>query len=162
MQPIMVVDDDDDPEPEVIEEDSCVSPPGVNNAVALMGHCEPEENIDYRNDSKNNTIELDRSFDPEAAREAVTQLENRVQSMILRKGDGTWQCKVCGKSIQGRQAKGNMKQHVETHIEGISHTCTTCGKTYKNRNSLHTHISMKHRYGLDCTNTVQSIMNSTC
>jgi len=57
-----------------------------------------------------------------------------------------WICKVCGKTITGRQAKGNMKQHVETHIEGIQHSCTTCGKTYKNRNSLHTHISMKHRF----------------
>ena len=71
-------------------------------------------------------------------------------NIFFRNDDGSWNCKVCGKIVTGRQAKGNMKQHAETHLEGIQHTCTTCGKTYKNRNSLHTHISMKHRYGFDC------------
>ena len=77
-----------------------------------------------------------------------------------RQADGSWVCRVCGKTIVGRQARGNMKQHVETHIEGIQHTCTTCGKTYKNRNSLHTHISMKHRYSIFAKYTKLSVFQN--
>merc|ERR1712020_22775 len=90
--------------------------------------------------------------------------------MITRQDDGSWVCRVCGKTQAGRQARGNMKQHVETHIEGIQHTCTTCGKTYKNRNSLHTHISMKHRDSLNevgkkkylmCTSQINTNTNTS-
>jgi len=133
-----------------------ISPPHYDGP--FIGHGEPEENMD-----SSPMIELDRSFDPEKAKEAVAALEDKIQSMVNKNDDGSWNCKVCGKIVTGRQAKGNMKQHAETHLEGIQHTCTTCGKTYKNRNSLHTHISMKHRSILDGTNvtTVRAIVNQS-
>jgi hypothetical protein len=130
----MVEDDDDDDEVQL------ASPP----KRTMIGHQDPQDNSVLL-EKPNLTIEMDQSFDPEKAKAQVAALENRIQEMIHKGDDGTWTCKVCGKIITGRQAKGNMKQHVETHIEGMQHTCTACGKTYKNRNSLHTHISMKHR-----------------
>ena len=50
-------------------------------------------------------------------------------------------CKICGK--EGKQ------QHIENHIEahhitGLAHSCVTCGKTFKTRNSLNNHKSIKH------------------
>jgi len=129
------------------EEEVPVSPP---HHEPLMGHMDPAEGLTSRqSDSFNESLKLDTSFDSEDARQAVIALEEKIQSMITKQADGSWICRVCGKTIVGRQARGNMKQHVETHIEGIQHTCTTCGKTYKNRNSLHTHISMKHRDSLN-------------
>jgi ribosomal protein L37AE/L43A len=139
-------DADDDDEVQV------ASPPrmDMDESRALIQTVDEE-------DQMNNSFDV-ANFDPVKAKEVAAALEMQVNEMIYRAEDGIWTCKVCSKTITGRQAKGNMKQHVETHIEGIQHTCTTCGKTYKNRHSLHTHISMKHRYGLDCKHPVQSII----
>ena len=40
-------------------------------------------------------------------------------------------CQVCGKkAAKGR--KDHMRDHIETnHLEGVSHPCSICGKTYK-------------------------------
>jgi len=53
-----------------------------------------------------------------------------------------WKCKVCGKI--GRN-KLKLSRHVESHLTGFSHCCNDCNKTFKTRNSLHTHISTNHR-----------------
>ena len=45
-------------------------------------------------------------------------------------------CKVCGK--EGRFK--DIQDHIEAnHISGVTHTCDTCGKEAKTRNSLKTH-----------------------
>jgi len=125
------------------EEQEVASPPRGGQLVGLI---DPEDMDHHMNTSIDTTINTTMEpFNPENPKAATLALEDKIESMINKQGDGVWICKVCGKTITGRQAKGNMKQHVETHIEGIQHSCTTCGKTYKNRNSLHTHISMKHR-----------------
>lgn len=69
--------------------------------------------------------------------ELVRQIEeNLVQS------NGTWTCKVCGKVAK---FKSKLKQHVETHIEGFSHPCGLCGKSYRSRNVLGMHMSRDHK-----------------
>jgi len=141
------------------DEEVPVSPP---HHEPMVGHMDPAESLTERqSESFNESLKLDTSFDPEDARQAVIALEEKIQSMITKQADGSWVCRVCGKTIVGRQARGNMKQHVETHIEGIQHTCTTCGKTYKNRNSLHTHISMKHRDSLNEVGKKKFLMCTT-
>merc|ERR1712192_114991 len=37
------------------------------------------------------------------------------------------------------------KQHAETHLQGYSHPCIMCGKTYRSRNVLRMHMSRDHR-----------------
>ena len=60
-------------------------------------------------------------------------LESHLDSMMVKAEDGEIKviCKVCRKSSKGTnwgRAKFNMKQHIETHIEGLSYPCNQCGK----------------------------------
>ena len=60
-------------------------------------------------------------------------LKAQLESMMVKAEDGEfkWICKVCGKSVQGKNwghAKSNMRVHIETHIEGLSYPCNQCGK----------------------------------
>ena len=55
---------------------------------------------------------------------------------------------ICGKvgvekDIKNR--KVNMRNHVETHMEGLSFPCQSCDKTFRSRNSLNFHKSKYHR-----------------
>ena len=62
---------------------------------------------------------------------STEELEKKVKELI----DGIT-CKVCGKSIKNRfQLVG----HVETHIEGLSYSCTLCDKQYSSRDALRVH-----------------------
>merc|ERR1712096_54239 len=67
-------------------------------------------------------------------------LDLQIEQMIEKNG-GLWQCKVCGKTTK---QKGDIKNHAETHIEGLSHTCHICNKTCSTRNSLKVHIIDNH------------------
>ena len=53
-------------------------------------------------------------------------------------------CKVCGK--EGKNS--DVRRHIEAnHISNFSHSCDTCGKTYRSRNGLGQHKSaqlLKH------------------
>ena len=62
---------------------------------------------------------------------SIADLENKVKELI----DGTT-CKVCGKNIKNRY---QLVGHVETHIEGLSYSCTLCDKQYSSRDSLRVH-----------------------
>ena len=45
--------------------------------------------------------------------------------------DGSYRCTVCGKTINSRNRKQDMKKHIETHIEGLSYECELCQKTFR-------------------------------
>ena len=57
-------------------------------------------------------------------------------------GLSEFSCTVCKKIMR---TKRHMENHVETHIEGLSHLCDHCGKSYKSRNSYNVHMSTYHR-----------------
>ena len=49
-------------------------------------------------------------------------------------------CKVCGKEDRFK----DIQDHIEAnHISGVTHTCDTCGKEAKTRNSLKVEVSSK-------------------
>ena len=73
--------------------------------------------------------------------EVNAELDKQIED-ILVKTDGVWTCKACGKSANH---KSKLKQHVETHIDGFSHPCGICGKSYRSRNVLRMHLSRDHR-----------------
>ena len=77
---------------------------------------------------------------------ANSDLNHKVRQMI-EKSDGVWKCKVCGKTNPDR---GNMGQHAETHIEGMSHDCHICNKSFSTRPSLRSHIKDVHSELLSC------------
>ena len=38
-----------------------------------------------------------------------------------------------------------MKEHMETHVSGLSYECQFCERTYKTRSSLRSHEHKQHR-----------------
>ena len=61
---------------------------------------------------------------------------------------GHYRCRLCGKDSLGmksRNRRQNMKNHVETHVEGLSFNCQHCGKVFRCENSLFKHKSLKHK-----------------
>ena len=79
----------------------------------------------------------------------VNNINQKADELIETLPDGSLKCTHCGKIA----SKGNLKQvcrrnmrnHVETHLEGISFDCQLCGKTFRSRNSLKSHQSIYHK-----------------
>merc|ERR1712179_439905 len=55
-------------------------------------------------------------------REENNDLDLQILEMI-EKSDGMWKCKVCGKT---KVDKSHIREHAESHIEGMSHLCHIC------------------------------------
>ena len=74
-------------------------------------------------------------------------LDRKIDQMI-EKNDELWQCKVCGKMVKKRQ---DVRNHAETHIEGIAHACHICNKSSSTRSALRMHIMDNHsQLSFDC------------
>jgi len=63
--------------------------------------------------------------------------------MMEKRGE-VWKCIVCGKVAQDSKARGNLKRHVETHLEGVSHPCDICGHSSTSSGGLYQHKAKKH------------------
>ena len=68
-------------------------------------------------------------------------LEETLESMIVRNEDGTYACANCGKTMA---RKKDLKRHVEVHMDGF-HQCHICHKVSKTRSGLATHYSLFHK-----------------
>ena len=69
----------------------------------------------------------------------------QIETMMIKICDGefNWKCAVCGKRTKGSTTQ--MKRHVEIHLDGLSYSCTHCGKVCKSRTILTKHISLNYR-----------------
>ena len=78
---------------------------------------------------------------------AIDDLEAKINSMIEEVDDGinNRKCRVCGKTTKCGQQRRAMTRHIETHIEGVTHTCNQCGIVSRSSNALTTHVSLYHR-----------------
>ena len=56
-------------------------------------------------------------------------LHEKLETMI-EKVDGQWNCKVCG-TTKLRNNKNDYTRHAETHLDGVSHLCNSCGKVFR-------------------------------
>jgi len=74
------------------------------------------------------------------------EIDLQVKQM-MEKIDGLWECKVCGKTAPG---KSNITNHVEIHIENMSHACHICRKKFPTRMYLKHHISGIHSDQFTC------------
>ena len=77
-------------------------------------------------------------------------LKHHLDTMMTKAKDGAikWVCTVCGKEIKGKSwglEKFHMRDHIETHIEGLSYPCNQCGKVTKTSSSLRTHMTYYHK-----------------
>ena len=70
----------------------------------------------------------------------IRELDNKIEENINRDVDGMFKCNICPKVNRN---KGHMREHVESHIDGLSFPCQHCHKTFRSRHSLRTH-SYKH------------------
>ena len=73
----------------------------------------------------------------------IEEIDAKIAEYIIRTNDNFYSCKFCGKS--GVKARKDMKNHVETHLEGLSFPCQHCGKTFRSRTSLQKHKLRQHR-----------------
>ena len=69
------------------------------------------------------------------------EISKRIEKMTCDEGK-RWKSTECGKVSK---RVDNLGLHVETHLEGFSHTCNFCDKIYKTRNSMQMHVSNMHR-----------------
>ena len=65
-----------------------------------------------------------------------------------------WKCTMCGKITK---RKHDIRRHIETHLEGVSHPCNQCDKVSKSTNALMTHVSVYHRYNTEIVADEQSL-----
>ena len=74
-------------------------------------------------------------------------LGDKIDSMMETFNDGEIiaKCTVCQKENRGSNAKKNMRQHIETHIEGVSYPCNQCGKVSRSSSALRMHINHYHK-----------------
>jgi len=109
--------------------------------------------------SPDDNFVIDRSFKQtnEVQKNAHSDLNLQIRELI-EKSDGVWKCKVCGNT---KSNYSNMRHHAESHIEGMSHACHICNKTFSNRHSLRTHMDKIHSELLSCDLCGKSGMNKS-
>ena len=69
----------------------------------------------------------------------INDVEEQINQYIEKLGPDNFVCKMCGKTAT---KKTNIKNHIETHLEGISYPCTICSKSFRSKNSLNKHKSL--------------------
>ena len=75
----------------------------------------------------------------------IEDLDATIDTMMENLGPGNgYACKICGK-IEPKK-KDHLKNHIEAkHIQGVTHPCTKCGKSFRSRIGLTQHISKSCR-----------------
>ena len=98
----------------------------------------------YLEDNATNNAIIPVDIDKILVDSNMEDLVTKISSLAERVDDGDyrWKCKVCGKAAKVKQDIG---RHIETHLEGVSHTCDQCGKVSRSSNSLVMHVSTYHR-----------------
>merc|ERR1719300_1343317 len=79
------------------------------------------------------------------ASSSVEEIEQRVTENLGKNENGDYTCNLCGK-VGGKLIR-NMKNHIETHLEGISFSCSICGKQFRSRNAQNIHMTRNHKNG---------------
>merc|ERR1712129_374571 len=105
-----------------------------------------EEAIDEyaRNDSdvvlENTPVELESL--PVKSESLRKEIRSRMEKLEDADEGYMWRCKECGKKTK---QKTKLEFHVETHLEGFTHTCVHCSKDHRTRIALKTHIKIHHK-----------------
>ena len=76
----------------------------------------------------------------------LDEINQKINENMFKNEDGSYTCGICGKiGVDVKNRKVNMRNHVETHMEGLSYPCQSCDKTFRSRESLRVHKSRQHR-----------------
>ena len=110
--------------------------------INVLDNIEPnvQNSFDKLEDVSPDEFDLVKSEEDNFVSSTNPELDFRLEQMIS-KNLGQWQCKVCGKTAKRKQV---IRDHAETHINGVSHSCNFCSKLCTTRNSLKVHIFRNH------------------
>jgi len=78
------------------------------------------------------------------------EMYSKVKALLVTTPDGFWVCKKCR---YGSKSKTNVMEHIESHVDGISHRCKFClTKVFSKRTSLKYHQTrcLAARTGNNC------------
>ena len=77
----------------------------------------------------------------------MEDLKFKLDLLMERVDNGlySWKCTVCGKETKGWYGKAILRQHIETHIEGLSYPCNQCDIVSRTSNALKVHVFRNHR-----------------
>ena len=70
------------------------------------------------------------------------EIDNKMRELYERTEDG-WICLFCDHTNKGKSS--NIRQHVETHMDGLVYTCNLCSKEFRSRNVLNQHKTKTHK-----------------
>ena len=104
-------------------------------------------NLSYRTKSKhvkNERVITEVSNDINS--EYISEIDEKIKQNIVKNLDGTYSCHICGKN-SGRKTT-HIRNHIETHLEGLCFNCPMCEKTFRSRNALAKHKTAEHRNNL--------------
>ena len=73
--------------------------------------------------------------------QSLEELDQKVKESYFRGSDGSYVCHHCAKSTK---VLTNIKEHVETHFEGLEFPCTLCDTILRSRASFRVHIKTQH------------------
>ena len=74
--------------------------------------------------------------------ENITEIEEKINEYLEKTDGGAFICTICGK--EGSRSR-NVKNHIETHMEGLSFPCGSCGKIFRSRITLFNHKNNWHK-----------------
>ena len=90
-------------------------------------------------------IEIETEEEEIVIRKAATnteEIDQKISKYIVRGEDRKYSCGFCGKS--GVKLAGDIKRHIETHLDDLSFPCQSCEKTFKSRDTLRKHKNKYH------------------
>ena len=67
-----------------------------------------------------------------ANKSAITnteEIDKKISEYVIRGEDVIYSCGYCGKVVDNNTT--HVRNHVETHIEGLSYSCQSCDKTFR-------------------------------
>ena len=106
-------------------------------AISHVGSDEDRTTRDFKSKIPSSLVSENQPSKPLVFLRSDLDNWNETLDSMVEKIDGVWTCTTCGKTSK---KKGDAKRHTETHIEGISHPCNNCGKTFRSSNALRKYI----------------------
>ena len=71
----------------------------------------------------------------------MAEVNEKINQSFEKVASEVYKCLLCDKVSK---KSIDIKRHVETHLEGLSYPCQQCGKTFRSKNSLSSHVPHKH------------------
>eukprot|EP00092_Neocalanus_flemingeri_P013041 GFUD01014053.1.p1 GENE.GFUD01014053.1~~GFUD01014053.1.p1 ORF type:complete len:339 (+),score=79.24 GFUD01014053.1:46-1017(+) len=134
------------PVPKIVPAHKEIFSPQISQAVAPVDDQVWDSQENYEDYNQYETG-MDQGYDQSAGSNTAWNMEHegvdqQIECLIQKNLDGGYLCTACGYS---NSVKKDLKRHVETHIDTPGYPCNFCYKQFKTRNSLNTHLSIKHR-----------------